>query len=164
MFWDDWTYEMFFHDAIVVLVCTFVLSSFVTSAGHLATAWVTGRQESQTPLGPAMTRRELALGIKAGLRMAFDVLLVLAVVWDVRFGTNPFVLVVTVPLTFAAWAVVWYMIYFLRVLRRELQTHPVAVTRFSEETSNTIDETASDVRDVRSRVRNIEDKIGAGRD
>lgn len=163
-FWSDWTYGMLYRDVLVITVWSLLVSSATQSVGHLRTAWVTGHQHSVTELGPVMTKRELVLGIKMALRVMFDILLVMAVTWHVDFGTSPIVLLIVIPMTISAWAVVWWMIRFLIVLQRELGFDPVAVTSFSEDTAATIDQTATDMTEVKADVRDIRNRMESSHD
>jgi hypothetical protein len=135
-------------------------SSLVQCVIHYMTAWVSGHQQARTGLGPALTRRELTLGIKATLRFVYDMLIMLAVTWRIGFSNSPFVAILSVVLSAASIAAIYYGVRYITVLKREYWGQmPVVITRFSEETAGTIDMTAEDVKDVQERVKSIEGQL-----
>jgi hypothetical protein len=148
------------RDLVIIMVWLLWISSFVQGVIHYMTAWVSGHQKARTSLGPALTRRELSLGIKATLRFVYDLLVLLAVTWQIGFSNSPLVAILSVVLSGASIAAIYYGIRYITVLRREYWGQmPVATTRFSEDTADTIDATAENVVDVQDRVRSIEGRL-----
>lgn len=77
------------RELTVLVVWTLVASSYIQGVVHFITWWTLHRQHSETPVGHALNKRELTLGLKAFSRGFFDLLLAILVTWNFYYISDP---------------------------------------------------------------------------
>ena len=112
----------------LIVVWTLFASSITQAVFHFVTAWALGPQPKEDPIGSALRRREISLGVKGLARALFDTFLVALVMgYGLPFVT-PIRNVVYSGATLTAIVALWFGWRFINALRQNNWGRPSAAT------------------------------------
>lgn len=156
---DPWFTPEVFRDITIAAVAAVFVSTLAQGLTHIIGYAVLRHQNDQTDFGKILKRRELSLGVKNLTRSIYDGMILVSVAWLVHFTNTNLLVVVFVAIILATSIAFWYAVQFVFALGREHWGRAPAVSSFSSETAGTIDQTATDMTEVKADVKDIKQRM-----